>query len=199
MIGTGICSERDDMTITATIVRGVALATAIAAVLTVAACNSSGGGTQTAAATSTTTAADVPTGYDPCTDIPQSVLDDLQLESKIPRESQSDGTKWQGCQWVRADWYGLVIWVTNATIDTVRDHHYQDAQEFTIAGRPAISTRQVPDHPQYQCTVNVTIKGGTLEFFLTNSPSNRMGSDKDSCGMARDAAEKVVPTLPAGV
>jgi hypothetical protein len=190
-VGTG---AEDAMTSWGNIIRGVTLAAG--AVLLVSACNSSGGGS---AQPSTTTAADVPQGYDPCTDISQSILDSLGLHSKIPAENQSDGTKWQGCQWVRSDWYAMAIQVTNATVDKVRDQHYQDTQEFTINGRRAISSRQAPGHPDYQCTVNVEIKGGSLEFFLSNSPSNRMGGNKNSCDMAREVAEKIVPTLPVGV
>jgi hypothetical protein len=187
------------MTIAATIVRGVTLVLGTAAVLSVAACHSGGGGsTQSSAATSTTMAADVPTGYDPCTDIPQSVLDGLQLQSKIPAENQSQGTKWEGCQWVKSNWYAVAIQVTNATIEAVRDRHYQDTQEFTIDERQAISSRQVPDHPNQQCTVDVEIKGGSLEFFLSNS-KDLVAGNMNSCDLARQVAEQVVPTLPAGM
>ncbi|WP_232535655.1 DUF3558 domain-containing protein [Nocardia terpenica] len=168
------------------------------------ACSSSAGGPQpsgnSGGASSTSIAVDVPKGYDPCVDVPQSVLDSEGLHSKLPEHSSAEGgIKWQGCGWVKSDYYSLSIRTTNLTVDMVRDKHFPDTQEYTIAGQRAISTRQVAEHPQQACTIDVEMKGGSLEFFLSNPKSNRAGGDLNSCDMAREVAEKVVPTMPSGV
>ncbi|MBO0852343.1 MAG: DUF3558 domain-containing protein [Nocardia sp.] len=164
----------------------------------VAGCGS-GSQSTSGAAPSSTIAAEVPSGFDPCNDIPQGVLDSLQLESKIPAKASADGgVEWKGCRWVKSNYYAISIRTTNLTIDMVRDKHFQDTQEYTLAGRRAISTRQVPEHPNNNCSVDVDMKGGSLEFFLSNSPSDQ-SADMNTCDMAREVAEKVVQILPAGV
>ncbi|WP_280264895.1 DUF3558 domain-containing protein [Nocardia wallacei] len=188
------------------IVRG-AVAIAAAAAL-VSGCNSGNEGDPEPSGASGTSAAPVP-GYDPCTQIPQSALDSLQLHSKMPTENNpGQGFEWLGCEWVRSTYYAANIQVTNATVDQVKAQStaanpvftVRDVKEFTVAGRRAIASHQAPDHPDQQCTVNVDIQGGSLEFFLEKErgPGQGGGGDLDICDMARDVAEKVVPTLPAG-
>lgn len=174
-------------------------ALATSAVIAVAGCGSGGGNAPATPSATSTLAADVPTGFDPCRDIPQAVQDSLQLVDKEPDKRRANGgLVWRGCGWVKSDYYAIGIDVTNVTVAMVRDQHYQDPDEFIIAGRPAISTRQVPEHPLLQCTIDVAIRGGSVEFFLTNSGSDRIVGDRNSCHMARDVAEHVVPTIPPG-
>jgi hypothetical protein len=150
-----------------------------------------------AASTSPSIAADVPIGYDPCTDIPQSVLDSENLRSKDKQDSNaSGGVKWRGCGWVQTDGYAPVITATNITVDMVRDKKFADTREYVINGRRAISTRQVEEHPDAVCTINVEMKGGSLQFFLSNPPSRKNTGSLDTCALARTLAEKVVPTIP---
>ncbi len=153
---------------------------------------------KSSAAVSTTTVPSIPTGFDPCVDIPQSVLDELQWTFKISRQnSADDGTDWRGCSWVKSNYYAVVVYMTNATPDKVRNQHYPDTRQLTIGGRQAVSSRQDADHPANQCTIDVAIKGGSLEFFLTNPKTNTMGGALNSCDLAREGAEVVTPTLPS--
>ncbi|WP_433726067.1 DUF3558 domain-containing protein [Nocardia sp. CA-129566] len=158
------------------------------------------GGASGSSGSTASLAADVPAGYDPCKDIPQSVLDSENLRGKDKDDSNaSGGIKWRGCGWVQPDGYSPSIRTTNITVDMVRDKKFHDAHEFTISGRQAISARQAHDHPESMCVVNVEMKGGSLEFFLDNPPSNRKTGKLDTCELARTLAEKVVPTMPANV
>ncbi|PPJ19992.1 hypothetical protein C5E45_31485 [Nocardia nova] len=61
----------------------------------VAGCGSSADGNAqpSGGAPATSIAADVPQGFDPCNDIPSSVLDSLELEMKIPADNDADGTE----------------------------------------------------------------------------------------------------------
>ncbi|WP_378738808.1 DUF3558 domain-containing protein [Nocardia brasiliensis] len=175
---------------------------ALGAVFVIAGCGSSTDGDPTptgnSATSKTSVAPDVPSGYDPCKDIPQSVLDSEKLLDKTPDDSNaSGGIKWRGCLWVQTDGYAGSIRTTNITVDMVREKKLPDARELSIGGRRAISTRQVEDHPQAVCTINVEMKGGSLEFGLTNPTTSKRTGQLDTCDLARNLAEKVVPTLPA--
>ena len=99
---------------------------------------------------------------------------------------------------MRSEYYGVSVRVTNATLSSVRDRHFEDTKELTVVGRAAVASRQAPDHPDRQCTVDVEVKGGSLEIFLTKAKAQGEGGagDLDACDMARDVAEKVVPALP---
>ncbi|MFQ6392326.1 DUF3558 domain-containing protein [Nocardia sp. KC 131] len=174
---------------------------AIGAVL-VSGCGSSTGGDATpATATSAepSLAADAPRSYDPCKDVPQSVLASEKLrQTRVSNDDTSAGVKWRGCAYIRPDGYGTSIRTTNLTIDLVRSRNFPEASEFSVGGRRAISTRQF-DGPfiKEACTVDIEMKGGSLEINLNNPPSNRDTGSTDSCVLARGLAEKVVPSLPA--
>ncbi|WTL59995.1 DUF3558 domain-containing protein [Nocardia sp. NBC_01499] len=169
-----------------------------------AACGPSdnGGTGSTGSSTSsvgTSIAADVPRGYDPCKDIPDAVLASEKLTARGQADSDADGgIKWRGCRYGRSNGYVASIRTTNLTIDMVRAKNFPETQEFTIAGRRAISSRQFDGaHIKEACTVDVEMKGGSLEFNLNNPPSNRDTGSIDSCELARSLAEKVASTLPA--
>ncbi|MFI9636664.1 DUF3558 domain-containing protein [Nocardia sp. NPDC051929] len=144
-------------------------------------------------------AAGVPQGYDPCKDIPAEVLSSENLTLRGQADAEADGgVKWRGCRYGRSNGYVVSIRTTNLTVEVVRAKQLPEAQEFTIAGRRAISTRQF-DGPYIKeaCTVDVSMQGGSLEFNLNNPASNRATGSLDSCELARTLAENVAPTMPA--
>ncbi|MFD0366189.1 DUF3558 domain-containing protein [Nocardia sp. GCM10030253] len=165
-------------------------------------CGSSTGGDakpSTPTSTRPPLAEDVPRSYNPCKDVPQSVLDSEKLHGQdLANGDAGGGVKWRGCAWVRSNGYAVSIRTTNLTVDLTRSRNFAEAAEFTINGRRAISTRQF-DGPfiKEACTLNVEMKGGSLDFNLNNPPSNRDTGSIDSCVLARRLAEKVVPSLPA--
>ncbi|MGW4769671.1 DUF3558 domain-containing protein [Nocardia sp. NPDC004278] len=175
----------------------------VGAVVLLSGCGSSTGGDAKPVSTSTSAgpsmAADAPNSYDPCKDVPQSVLDSEKLHGKeLANSDTAAGVKWHGCAWVRSNGYAVSITTTNLTIDLTRSRNFPEATEFTINGRRAISTRQFDGASiKEACTVNVEMKGGSLDINLNNPPSNRDTGSIDSCALARGLAEKVVPSLPA--
>ncbi|MFD0366193.1 DUF3558 domain-containing protein [Nocardia sp. GCM10030253] len=179
------------------------IACALGTLLLLTGCESSTDGSAKPSSTSTSAgpslAEDVPRSYDPCKDVPQSVLDSEKLGMKIVANNDGGGgVRWRGCQWVRPNGYGVSIRTTNLTVDLIRSRNFAEATEFTIGGRRAISTRQF-DGPfiKEACTLNIEMKGGSLDINLNNPPSNRDTGSTDSCVLARSLAEKVVPSLPA--
>lgn len=144
-------------------------------------------------------APDAPTGYDPCTDIPQAVLGSENLRNKEDDDFSGGGVKWEGCGWVQPDGYAAAIRTTNLTVEMVRDKKSPGTVEFLIGDRKAIISQQLKTDTDTACNVNVEIAGGSLEFLLSNPPSNSKTGHLDTCVLARGLAEKVVPTMPAGV
>jgi hypothetical protein len=182
--------------------RGVILAAAMScgAILLLTGCGSSGGGGAVPNSSAAASApVQVPTGFDPCNDIPQSALDPEGLQGKDVDNYQADAGKvlWRGCVWADPDGYGARIQTTNITVDQVRGKNFPGTQEFSIDGRRAIASQQVDDHPSEACTVDVAMKGGSLEFNLTNPASAPKTGKTDTCQLARELAEKVVPAMPA--
>ncbi|MGW5221010.1 DUF3558 domain-containing protein [Nocardia sp. NPDC004085] len=176
---------------------------AVGAVCALTSCNTSdedGDANATASPTADQSiATDVPTGFDTCKDIPQSVLDSEKLRRRNEANSDANGgIKWRGCRYGRTDGYFATITTTNLTVEMTRDKHFPEATEFKIAGRAAISTRQF-DGPNIRdaCTVNVAMQGGSLDINLLNPASNRDTGSIDSCQLARTLAEKIVPTIPS--
>ena len=180
------------------VARGVVLLGG-AVVLTVG-CQSGGSAGDGSAKATTSTVAPVPSSYDPCAQVPQSALDQFQLDPALKTTAHNlaeDGTEWRGCGWGNPSW-SVSVQVSNATFATIRAQHYQDVQSLTVAGRPAMSSRVVPEHPLKQCSVDVQIKGGTLDFFLSDSHAGAPGGP-NACDLARQVAEAVIPTVPASV
>lgn len=174
---------------------GTAALAALTAIA-IAGCDSSGGSRPTP--TPTTSLAGAPTAFDPCTDIPQSVLDSEGLLDKSKDDGNaSGGVQWRGCVWVQNDGYAASIQTTNITVQAVRAKKLEDSREFDLSGREAVSSRRNSDHPEEECTVNVAIRGGSLEFSLTNPRSSRKTGALDTCDLARNLAGKVTATLPS--
>lgn len=168
------------------------------AVLTLTGCDSSSEGAVTGATPSV--APEVPDGFDPCLDIPQEVLDSEGLRSPRPDDSSaSGGIKWDGCTWRITDGYTAGIRTTNITLEMVKSKNFPEETEFSAGDRKAISTRQLEDHAEASCIVNVEMNGGSLEFMLSNPSSNRKTGHLDTCELARNLAGKVAPSIPAGV
>ncbi|WP_280480994.1 DUF3558 domain-containing protein [Nocardia cyriacigeorgica] len=161
------------------------------------------GATNSAGSTSTTEgsiAENVPTGFDPCVDIPEEVLASEGLRNRSTTDSEgSKGIRWEGCGWVQSDGYAPSIRVTNITVDMVRDNKGRVVRdEYTIDGREAIASNTADEtDPRSVCTVHVAMNGGSLEFFLDNPASNKKTGHMDTCQLARTLAEKVVPLIPA--
>ncbi|WP_278261108.1 DUF3558 domain-containing protein [Nocardia sp. AG03] len=187
--------------------RGGGLIALIGAVLMVAACGPSED-ESAPGNTSPTYAAEVPTGFDPCTQIPDEVIKSENLVST--GESTLGGPSrpyWRGCGWVykNGDGYGTAIRTTNLTLEMIRARNFSDAEEFVLSGnRQAIVSRQgasdaaVPELDD-SCTANIQMDGGSLDIAVTNpKQSSPATAHIPACTIARTLAEKIAPAIPAG-
>ncbi|WP_225727449.1 MULTISPECIES: DUF3558 domain-containing protein [unclassified Nocardia] len=178
---------------------------AVGVVCVLAGCGSSTGGTaepssSTKTPSSTGPATDVPTGFDGC-NLPQSFLDSEKLENRGPDESDlGGGLKLRGCRYLRTDdGYGGYIRTTNLTVDMVRAKQFPETKELTVDGRRAISSRQfLGPNIKDSCTVDVEMKGGSLDINVNNPPSRKDTGKLDSCDIAKSLADKIAPMIPAG-
>ncbi|MFR9753400.1 DUF3558 domain-containing protein [Nocardia sp. 004] len=150
----------------------------------------------------TALAEQAPSGFDPCTDIPKSVLDSERLRvASLPNSADYNGgggIKWRGCRWVVPDSYAAGITTTNLTVERVRANPKLTIRdEYVIDGRQAIATNVATrSNPRSTCTLNVEMRGGSLEFSLDNPDSRRETGHMDTCVLAQRLAEKVVPLIP---
>ncbi|MFE6920249.1 DUF3558 domain-containing protein [Nocardia sp. NPDC057663] len=170
-------------------------------------CDASGEGGSTPTSTLSVNgrelAKSVPTGFDPCTDVPEQVLTEERLYKKEPTITEAPGgVVWKGCGWVYrgGGGYTLSVRMTNLTVPMVRERHFQDAAEFSVGGREAISTRQF-EGPNIKdvCTVNVAVQAGSVEFTVVNPPSGRDTGHLDSCQIARSLTERIAPSIPGSL
>ncbi|MFC6013458.1 DUF3558 domain-containing protein [Nocardia lasii] len=145
-------------------------------------------------------AEEVPSGFDPCTDIPSQILTEERLGSKRPDLTEAPGgVRWQGCDWVYlgGGGYAMSVRITNLTVAMVRDRNLPDSGELTIDGREAIVWRQEAGRSTKDvCDVNVAVRGGSMEVNVVNPPSRRDTGHLDSCEIARGLAAKITPSIP---
>ncbi|NKY35875.1 DUF3558 domain-containing protein [Nocardia speluncae] len=145
-------------------------------------------------------APEIPDKFDPCVDIPQSVLDTEGLHAAGSEPDKDEMRRgdiaWNGCIWVVSDGYSATISATNLTIDMVRDKAVPGTRAAVVHERPVIFT-QPNGATSSDCTVNVELVGGSLEFLVDNPPSGRLTGDQDPCDIATRLAEKVLPLVPA--
>ncbi|MFQ6226548.1 DUF3558 domain-containing protein [Nocardia sp. NPDC002869] len=142
-------------------------------------------------------AAEVPTGFKPCTDIPQETMKSEGLRDPMPDDASANGIKWDGCMWIQTDGYSAAIRTTNMTLEMIKGQGFPGTLEFETSGRSAIVSQQGKTQAEASCNVNVELVGGSLEFLLTNPASRSKTGHLDTCELARKLVEKVAPSIPA--
>ena len=139
----------------------------------------------------------VPTSFDPCRDIPASVLQEEQLlPDGTPISPEGAKVKEKGCDYTRSSsadkslGEGVGVEVTNMTYDYFREVYVKQlgggpVKEFKIGDRSAMV--QGPQSNN-NCTIFVSIKGGGLRF-------DAIGSSSAPCRDVTGFADKVVAVL----
>lgn len=145
-------------------------------------------------------AKDVPSGFDPCVDIPTQVITEEKLGSKKPDLTEAPGgVVWKGCDWVYlgGGGYAMSVRMTNLTVAMVRDRKFPESNEYTVGSREAIAWREEAGRSTKDvCDVNVAVRGGSMEVNVVNPPSGRDTGHLDSCEIARSLTEKIAPSIP---
>lgn len=181
-------------------VRGILCGVGVA--LLVTGCGSGSG--ETASPVTTTTglpiAAEAPSSFDPCTDIPQEVLasEDLRRGVTDANVDGSRGVKWRGCRYVAPDSYAVGITTTNLTLPVVRENdEFSVRQEYSVDGRAAIAVDAAGDSDvRASCLFYVEMEEGSLELSMDNPASRNKTGHIDTCQLSLGLAEKIVPLIP---
>ena len=140
---------------------------------------------------------EAPSGFQPCTDVPQAVLDSEELRNRTPDDATAGGIVWDGCMWLQTDGYSVGIRTTNMTLEMVKGKNFPGTEGFEAGGRPAVVSQQGEAPLNASCNVNVQMVGGSLEFLLSNPPSRSKTGHLDTCELVRNLASKVAPNIPA--
>lgn len=153
------------------------------------------GGTSTAS-TSAVEAAK----FDPCTDIPESVLSVDNLKRGQVENSKAGDVTWTGCSYVerQGNGYAVRIVTTNLTLERIKAKYPDSYRESDFAGRKGAFYALHPDSGTESCTANIEMAAGTLEFDMDNPKSAPKTGTQEPCDLLTKLARQVVPTIPAG-
>lgn len=136
--------------------------------------------------------------FDPCTDIPQSVLSAEGLENRGPDNSQNESTTWTGCGYQVSGGYDVRIVTTNLTLDQIKTKFPDSYREQNFGGRRAAFYTLFPSLGAASCVVNVEMASGTLEFDLANQKSRPKTGQLDSCSLLTNLVQQTVAAIPPG-
>ncbi|WP_433662685.1 DUF3558 domain-containing protein [Nocardia sp. CA-128927] len=138
--------------------------------------------------------------FDPCQDIPQSVLTAENLENRGPDNSKAAETTWTGCgfQDRQADGYDVRIVTTNLTLDQIKAKYPDTYREQNFGSRRAAFYTLFPSLGTTSCVLNIELASGTLEFDLSNPKSAKKTGQMDTCALLTNLAGQVVASIPAG-
>lgn len=177
-----------------------ALGSCVIALLTVAGCSSNTTDGSPQSSVPATSSASVPAKFDPCQDIPQSVLTAENLENRGPENSKAAETTWTGCgfQDRQADGYDVRIVTTNLTLEQIKAKYPDTYREQSIGSRRAAFYALHPSLGTTSCVLNVELASGTLEFDLSNPKSATKTGQMDTCALLTNLAGQVVAAIPAG-
>lgn len=174
------------------------------AVLLVGACTPGNppAATETAAATTTAVAtnkAGLPAiTFDPCTQLPASVIAAQKLDKRPPRpERISDGkTESNICRYLSWAGYGVSVWASNYTIEMDKKvPGHWGFQEFDINGRRALSFYLSAEPEQNTCNIEVAATTGIYGVKVDSAHAG-YGDYPDCLTTARAHLDAFLPYFP---
>ncbi|WP_164910440.1 DUF3558 family protein [Mycobacteroides franklinii] len=136
--------------------------------------------------------------FDPCKDIPSSVVQQLQLDAKPPRsDTQSDGdTENVFCKYYPRGEYLLTLAASNYSLDMLRQANNEwGYQELEIGGRKALFGYRSKQPETDSCALNISATTGVYGVLISSSPGE-FAPYPDCLTAARKNAEGLVPYLP---
>lgn len=136
--------------------------------------------------------------YEPCKEIPASVIAQQKLDRRPPEpDRSSDGDiENNRCGYMAQTRYGVTVTASNYTLEMDKkiDYHW-DFKEFQINGRRALSY-YVMEGKSDSCTIDVEATTGTYGVMVTN-PQNTFGEFPDCLTAARAHLDAFLPYFPA--
>ncbi|MFF0531184.1 DUF3558 domain-containing protein [Nocardia amikacinitolerans] len=185
--------------------RTTAAVTVLAGVLVASTgCDATNGGTATPSST-TDKAAATEALWDPCTQISDEVLRRVGVDPST-RDNTISGVEkvpgWKLCSWhdKPSRWtYNLGVWSSIYTLEEVKgDENNIEFADLSIAGRSGVQFRRADDRDGRVCYIAFPADGQTIEVSVYKAYTTKTPADnRDSCAIAAEAAEVLVPTFPS--
>lgn len=134
--------------------------------------------------------------FDPCADIPQSVLKSEGLALTGPEDWERDGTKAHGCGYiVTENGYDVRIVRTTRTLADIKAKFADSYREEQFGTRTGAFYGLFAHRGPESCVVNLAMKTGSLQFDLAN-PATGVNGDTDSCVLVTNLVNKILPSIP---
>ncbi|WP_373291635.1 DUF3558 family protein [Nocardia camponoti] len=137
-----------------------------------------------------------PADFDPCTDIPDAVLTSEQLRKTRPEDSDSAGVTTHGCGYFMLQGYDVRIVRTSVSLSDIKAKFPDSYREQQFGSRQGAYYTLFPQYGDRSCVINVAMNTGSLEFDLRNPATASKTGDLDTCQLATDLTNKIVPLIP---
>ncbi|WP_249645118.1 DUF3558 domain-containing protein [Nocardia sputi] len=172
--------------------RTTATVAALAGVVLVASgCESATNGTAT-----TDTSAAAAALWDPCTQVPNSTLQQIGVRPDTKRSGVAgvEESGWKVCSWNNDD-FNLGVSTTIHTVDDFKAKPDNiDFSDISIAGRDGVQHRRTSDRFNELCDLIFPANSGSYGVTISNRASAK--NPVEPCSRARAAAAILVPTFP---
>jgi hypothetical protein len=134
--------------------------------------------------------------FDPCTDIPEKVLDAENLERLGPHDASIGEIISKGCGYAdrQGDGYDVRIMKTNITLEQIKAK-YPNSREQQISGRDVVFYDTYAGRRPEICTLNVAIASGSVEFDLHNPKRAPRTGSQAACDLVTHLTEEVMPSI----
>ncbi|MBF6062727.1 DUF3558 domain-containing protein [Nocardia terpenica] len=175
------------------------LATGIAGALLVAGCGGGAGGSLRPATSAAPPVAPSPqtTGFDPCRDIPETVLRAENLEQSGPQDASVGGVTSTGCGYVdrQGDGYFVRVMKSSLTLDMIKAKYSDSYRAQSIAGRRTAYYTPHPDRAAQSCALGLEIASGTVLFDLSNPETAARTASRNACDLLDHFVRQVVGSI----
>lgn len=177
----------------------VVLTVGLAGALLVAGCGSGAGGSARPATSAAPSVAPLPqaTGFDPCRDIPETVLRAENLEQSGPQDASIGGVTSTGCGYVdrQGDGYFVRVMKSSLTLNALAAKYSDTYRAQSIAGRRTAYYTPHPDRAAQSCALGLEIASGTVLFDLSNPETAARTASRNACDLLDHFVRQVVPSI----
>jgi len=134
--------------------------------------------------------------FDPCKDIPDSVLEEVGLDPAT-EEVDIEGVEqpgWKICSWTEP-WYYLIVYSNRFTVDDARKNSdYTGFEEISLNERRGVQYHRASDVEIDKCYIALEAKQGSVWIVVdTKGIAEQEGS---TCGLASEYAHSLLAALP---
>ena len=134
--------------------------------------------------------------FDPCKDIPDSVLEEVGLDPATERGGIAgvEQPGWKICKW-SGSWFYLTVYSTTYTIEDVRrNSDYEGFEDVTAGTRRGIQYKRVADEGGEGCYVTFPATQGSI-WINVEKILSKVQKDS-SCAVGLRASVDLDPVLP---